>query len=62
MLIPTDDLWSKGSEILSLRIGNKNLDSMQVKKETLKAAPLEVGRGDPHVGRPKVPMMFDWCF
>ena len=54
MLIPTDDLWRKGSEILSLRIGNKNLDSMQVKKETLKAAPQGVGQGDLHVGKHEV--------
>ena len=32
----------EGLGILSLRTSNNNLDSMQVKKETLKAAPLEV--------------------
>ena len=37
------------------------LDSMQVKREILKVAPLEVGQGGLHVGRP-VPMMFDFYF
>ena len=38
------------------------LDSSQVKREILKAAPLEVGQGDPHAGGPRVPMMFDLYF
>ena len=38
------------------------LDSMQVKKEILKVAPLEVGQGDLHAGGLGVPMTFDLCF
>ena len=38
------------------------LYSMQVKREILKAASLEVGQGGLHVGRPEVPMMFDFYF
>ena len=38
------------------------LDSMQVKKEILKVAPLEVGQGDHHASEPGVPMMFDLYF
>ena len=38
------------------------LDSSQVKREILKAAPLEVGQGDPHTSGPRVPMMFDLYF
>ena len=37
-------------------------DFSQVKKEILKATPLEVGQGDPHAGGPGVPMMFDLYF
>ena len=37
-------------------------DFMQVKKEILKAASLEVGEGNPHVGGLGVPMMFDLYF
>jgi len=47
---------------LNLRTGSKNLDSIEVKKETLKAAPLEVGRGDLYAGGLEVPMMPDFCF
>ena len=60
--MPPEDTWRKGLEILSLRTGSKNLGFMQVKKETLKAAPLEVGRGDPHAGGLGVPMMLDIYF
>ena len=60
--MPTQDLWRKGLEILSLRIGNRNLNFMQVKKETLRAAPLEVGLGDLRASGPGVPMMLDLCF
>ena len=60
--MPTHEPWRKGLEILSLRIGSKNLDYMQVKKETLKVAPLEVGQGGLHAGGPRVPMMLDLCF
>ena len=38
------------------------LDSMQVKREILKAVPLEVGQGGLHADRPGVPMMFDLYF
>ena len=38
------------------------LDSSQVKREILKAPPLEVGQGDPYAGKPGVPMMFDLYF
>ena len=38
------------------------LDSSQVKREILKAAPLEVGQGDPHASGPRVLMMFDLYF
>ena len=38
------------------------LDSSQVKREILKAPPLEVGQGDLHAGKPEVPMMFDLYF
>ena len=38
------------------------LDSSQVKREILKAPPLEVGQGDPHAGKLGVPMMFDLYF
>ena len=60
--MPPQDLWRKGLEILSFKIGSRNLSFMQVKKETLKVAPLEVGQGDLHVGRLGVPMMLDLCF
>ena len=38
------------------------LDSMQVKREILKVAPLEVGQGGLHIGGPEVLMMFDLYF
>ena len=38
------------------------VDFSQVKKETLKVAPLEMGQGDPHASRLRVPMMFDLYF
>ena len=62
LLMPTQDPWRKGSEILNLKIGNGKLSFTPVKKEMLKAAPLEVGRGDLHAGRPRVLMMLDLCF
>ena len=37
-------------------------DSSQVNREILKAAPLELGQGDPHAGGLGVPMMFDLYF
>ena len=61
-LIPLEDLWRKGSGTLNLRTVSMILDSMQVKREIPKVAPLEVGRGDLHAGRPEVPMMFDLYF
>ena len=38
------------------------LDFTQVKRETLKVAPLKVGQGDLLAGGPKVPMLFDLYF
>ena len=38
------------------------LDSTQVKKEILKVALIEVGRGGLHAGGPRVPMMYDLYF
>ena len=38
------------------------LDSMQVKREIQKAAPLEVGRGGLLAGGPRVLMIFDLYF
>ena len=38
------------------------LDSMQVKREILKAVLIEVFRGGLLTGRPGVPMMFDLYF
>ena len=35
------------------------LSFLQVKKEILKVAPLEVDQGDPHAGRLRVLMMYD---
>ena len=60
--MPTEDPWSKGSEILTLKTGNNNLDSMQVKKETLRVVPLGVGSGDLPVDGPRVRMMPDLYF
>ena len=61
-LMPTQDLWRRGSEILNFKTSSKNLDFMQVRKETLRVAPLEVGRGDLRIGRPLVLMMLDLYF
>ena len=61
-LIPLEELWRKGSETLNLRTVSMILDSMQVKREILKVAPLEVGQGGLHIGGPKVLMMFDLYF
>ena len=55
----TQDPWRRGSEILNFRTGNKNFDFMQVKKETLREAPLEVGLGDLPAGGLEVQMMLE---
>ena len=47
---------------LELKTDSKNLGFMQVKKETLRVAPLEVGLGDLLAGGPRVPMMLDLYF
>jgi len=60
--MPTQDLWRRGSEILNFRTGSKNLGFMQVRKETLRVAPLEVGLGDLRIGGLGVPMMLDLYF
>ena len=60
--MPPEYLWRKGSEILNLRTNSKDLDFVQVKKETLKAAPLEVGRGALRASGLGVPMVLDFCF
>ena len=61
-MMPTQDPWKRGSEILNFKIGNKNLGFMQVKKETLRVAPLGVGLGDLPIGGPRVWMMLDLYF
>ena len=61
-LMPPEYLWRKGLEILNLRTNSKDLDFVQVKKETLKAAPLEVGRGVLRASGLGVPMVLDFCF
>ena len=61
MILP-EGLWRKGSKTLNLRTVSMILDFMQVKKEILKAAPLEVGRGGLLVGGLRVPMMFGLYF
>ena len=48
--------------IRNLRTISMILDSMQVKREILKVAPLEVGQGGLHIGGPEVLMMFDLYF
>ena len=48
--------------IRNLRTISMILDSMQVKREILKVAPLEVGRGGLRAGGPGVLMMFDLNF
>ena len=55
----TQDPWKRDSEIWNFGTGNKNLGFMQVKKETLRVAPLGVGLGDLPVSRPEVRMMLD---
>ena len=60
--MPPEYLWRKGSEILNLRTNSKDLDFVQVKKETLKAAPLEVGQGALRASGLGVPMVLDFCF
>ena len=62
MLRPTQDPWRRELEILNFRIGNKNLGFMQVKKETLRVAPLGVGLGDILAGKLEVRMMLDLYF
>ena len=47
---------------MNFRTSNKNLSFMQVKKETLRMAPLEMGLGDLRVGGPGVLMMLDLYF
>ena len=44
---------------LELRTDSKNLGFMQVKKETLRVAPLKVGLGDLPTGEPEVRMMLN---
>ena len=60
--MPTQDLWGRGLEILNFRTGSKNLSFMQVRKETLRVAPLEACLGDFRAGGLGVPMMLDLCF
>ena len=60
--MPTQDLWRRSSEILNFRTGSKNPSFMQVRKETLRVAPLKVGQGDLRVGQPGVRMMLDLYF
>ena len=61
-MIPPEELWRTGSGTLNSRIVSMIFDSMQVKREILKAVPLELGHGGPLTGRPGVPMMFDLYF
>ena len=61
-LMPTQDPWRRGSESLNFRISNRNHGFMQVRKETLRVAPLGVGLGDLPADRPKVRMMLDLYF
>ena len=60
--MPTHEPWRKGTKIFNSRTGSKNLGFMQVRKETLRVAPLEVGQGDLRPGGPGVPMMLDSFF
>ena len=60
--MPTQDPWRKESEILNFITGNKNLNFMQVRKETLRVAPLGMGLGDLLAGRPEIRMMLDLYF
>ena len=60
--MPTQDLWRRGSEILNFKTSSKNLDFMQVRKETLRVASLEAGLGDLHASRPRVLIMLKLYF
>ena len=57
--MPTQDPWRRESKILNFRTDNKNLGFMQVRKETLRVAPIGVGLGDLFAGRPEVRMLLD---
>ena len=57
-----EELWRKGSGILNLKTMSMILDFMQVKREILKTAPLEMDRGGLLIGRPEVLMMFELYF
>ena len=46
----------------NLKIASMILTFSQVRKEILKVAPLEVDQGDPHAGRLRVLMMYDFYF
>ena len=61
-LMPTQDPWKRESKIWNFRTDNKNLNFMQVKKETLRVAPLGVGLGDLPTGGLEVRMMLDLYF
>ena len=61
-MILLEELWRTGSGTLNSRIVSMIFDSMQVKREILKAVPLELGHGGLLAGRPGVPMMFDLYF
>mgnify|MGYP006972287821 CR=1 FL=1 len=61
-LMPTQDPWRRGSEILNFRTGNKNLSFMQVGKETLRVAPLRVGLRDLPASGPWVRTIFNQYF
>ena len=57
--MPTQDPWRRESKILNFRTNNKNLGFMQVRKETLRVAPIGVGPRDLPAGRPEVRMLLD---
>ena len=61
-LMPTQDPWRRESEIWNFKLNNKNLDFMQVKKETLRVSPIGAGLGDLPAGGLKVQMMLDLYF
>ena len=52
--MPTQDPWRRESKTLNFRTGNKSLGFIQVRKETLRVAPLGVGLGDFPAGGPEV--------
>ena len=60
--MPTRGPWRRGLEILNLRTSNKNLDFMQVRNETLRVDPLEVGLRDLPVSGLGVRKMLDLYF